>query len=140
MRQMERWTQHPSEHVRRLASEGCRPLLPWGQVLNCFRQDPLPVLKILELLKADPAPYVQKSVANNLNDLSKTTSRVGPSNGLPMVRGNEITNLDRQTWLLWTLLKTGNAQPGAVWPADSGKCEGCGFSTLHPHPFSWEKT
>lgn len=72
MRQMAAWARHDSEHVRRLASEGCRPLLPWGQALRCFQKDPSPVLAVLELLKADPSPYVRKSVANNLNDLSKT--------------------------------------------------------------------
>lgn len=114
MRQMERWTQHPSEHVRRLASEGCRPLLPWGQVLNCFRQDPLPVLKILELLKADPAPYVQKSVANNLNDLSKTHPELVLQTAYRWYGENEITN-----WIVKhgcrTLLKTGNAQALALF-------------------------
>lgn len=72
MRQMAVWARHDNAHVRRLASEGCRPQLPWGQALNCFKKDPLPVLAVLELLKADPSLYVRKSVANNLNDISKT--------------------------------------------------------------------
>ena len=72
MRQMAAWARHGNEHVRRLASEGCRPQLPWGQVLGSFKKDPSPVLGILEQLKADPSPYVRKSVANSLNDISKT--------------------------------------------------------------------
>lgn len=72
MAQMALWTAHENEHVRRLASEGCRPQLPWGQALTRFKEDPTPVLCILERLKADPSPYVRKSVANNLNDISKT--------------------------------------------------------------------
>lgn len=72
MRQMAAWTMSGNEHVRRLASEGCRPSLPWGQALDRFKQDPSPVLGILERLKADLSPYVRKSVANNLNDISKT--------------------------------------------------------------------
>lgn len=72
MRQMAAWARHDHEHVRRLASEGCRPQLPWGQALTSFKKDPSPVLRILEQLKADPSPYVRKSVANNLNDISKT--------------------------------------------------------------------
>ncbi|PNQ87672.1 hypothetical protein [Paenibacillus polymyxa] len=71
MRQMMTWAGHPSEHVRRLASEGCRPRLPWGQALPVFKRDPAPVLAVLELLKADPSLYVRKSVANNLNDIAK---------------------------------------------------------------------
>ncbi|CAK7031395.1 MAG: putative protein YhaZ [Desulfovibrio sp.] len=72
MAQMAAWARHDNEHVRRLASEGCRPALPWGQALARFKKDPLPVLAILEQLKSDPSLYVRKSVANNLNDISKT--------------------------------------------------------------------
>ena len=72
MAQMNVWAKDDNEHVRRLASEGCRPRLPWGQALPGFQKDPSPVLCILEQLKADPSPYVRKSVANNLNDISKT--------------------------------------------------------------------
>ena len=72
MAQMRTWATSDNEHVRRLASEGCRPALPWGQALQSFKKDPSPVLPILEMLKDDPAMYVRKSVANNLNDISKT--------------------------------------------------------------------
>ena len=72
MKQMYKWSGHENEHVRRLSSEGCRPALPWGQALNSFKKDPSPVLPILTQLKTDPSAYVRKSVANNLNDISKT--------------------------------------------------------------------
>ncbi|MCB9640958.1 MAG: DNA alkylation repair protein [Myxococcales bacterium] len=65
------WTQHPNDHVRRLASEGCRPRLPWHMALPDFKRDPSPLLPILEALKDDPSEYVRKSVANNLNDIAK---------------------------------------------------------------------
>jgi len=65
------WTTHPDEHVRRLASEGCRPRLPWADALPALKRDPSPILPILEALKADPSEYVRRSVANNLNDISK---------------------------------------------------------------------
>ncbi|CAH0313484.1 hypothetical protein SRABI80_04603 [Peribacillus frigoritolerans] len=68
---MKGWTNHDDEHVRRLASEGCRPRLPWGQSLPMFKTDPAPVLELLENLKNDPSLYVRKSVANNLNDIAK---------------------------------------------------------------------
>lgn len=71
MRQMLAWAGHPNEHVRRLASEGCRPRLPWGQALPAFKKDPAPIVPVLERLKADPSLYVRKSVANNLNDIAK---------------------------------------------------------------------
>lgn len=64
-------TNHPSPHVRRWCSEGTRPLLPWGKKLHALLDDPSPVWPILEDLKDDPNRYVQKSVANHLNDISK---------------------------------------------------------------------
>jgi len=72
MAQMLAWSKSESGDVRRLASEGCRPALPWAQALLGFKKDPTPILPILEQLKADPDAYVRKSVANNLNDISKT--------------------------------------------------------------------
>ncbi|QBZ83736.1 DNA alkylation repair protein [Hydrogenovibrio crunogenus] len=71
MGQLLKWTQSENEHVRRLASEGCRPRLPWAKALKIFQQDPHPILPILEALKQDDSRYVRKSVANNLNDISK---------------------------------------------------------------------
>ncbi len=71
MCQMATWAKHSNEHVRRLSSEGCRPRLPWGMALPVFKKDPSPVLAILEQLKTDTSLYVRKSVANNLNDISK---------------------------------------------------------------------
>lgn len=64
-------TRHSSPHVRRWCSEGSRPLLPWGKRLSALAEDPSPVWPILEALKDDPERYVQKSVANHLNDISK---------------------------------------------------------------------
>jgi len=65
------WPEDENEHVRRLASEGCRPRLPWGMALPAFKKDPSPILPILEKLKNDESESVRKSVANNLNDISK---------------------------------------------------------------------
>lgn len=66
-----KWCEHPSEHVRRLASEGSRPRLPWGMRLPQYIKNPDPLFAILEKLKADESLYVRRSVANNLNDISK---------------------------------------------------------------------
>lgn len=55
-------------HVRRLASEGIRPYLPWGlRVVLPVDQ----VLQMLDLLHADQTRFVTRSVANTLNDLSR---------------------------------------------------------------------
>jgi 3-methyladenine DNA glycosylase AlkC len=71
MTQMWRWARHPDERVRRLASEGSRPRLPWGTALEEFKRDPSPILPVLELLKDDPSETVTRSVANNLNDIAR---------------------------------------------------------------------
>ncbi|MBN8941894.1 MAG: DNA alkylation repair protein [Rhizobiales bacterium] len=68
---MERWSLDDNEHVRRLASEGARPRLPWSFQLKALMEDPGPVADILDNLKADPSLYVRKSVANHLNDITK---------------------------------------------------------------------
>ncbi|WP_062049425.1 DNA alkylation repair protein [Bacillus sp. JCM 19034] len=65
------WASDENEHVRRLASEGCRPRLPWARPLKQFKKDPTLILPILETLKDDPSEYVRKSVANNINDIAK---------------------------------------------------------------------
>lgn len=71
MDRLRRWASDPSEHVRRLVSEGTRPRLPWAARLPEFQRDPAPVIDLLERLKDDPSPYVLRSVGNNLNDVSR---------------------------------------------------------------------
>ncbi|MBP7140359.1 MAG: DNA alkylation repair protein [Opitutaceae bacterium] len=68
---METWAHDSDEHVRRLASEGSRPRLPWGLRLTELVKDPRPTSPILETLRCDPSLYVRKSVANHLNDITK---------------------------------------------------------------------
>lgn len=62
------WTADSHYHVRRLASEGTRPRLPWCPKINT---PPAAALPILDKLHADPTRFVTRSVANHLNDLSK---------------------------------------------------------------------
>jgi 3-methyladenine DNA glycosylase AlkC len=71
VKEMESWAESSNLHIRRLASEGCRPRLPWAMALPGFKTDPTPILAILEKLKNDESEYVRRSVANNLNDISK---------------------------------------------------------------------
>ncbi|EGT4053470.1 DNA alkylation repair protein [Clostridioides difficile] len=117
MAQMRKWSKHKSEHVRRLASEGCRPQLPWGQAISKFKKDPTPVLPILEQLKTDTSTYVQKSVANNLNDISKTHPDLVISIAKDWYGKNKSTN-----WIVKhgcrTLLKKGNRDVLALFGYD----------------------
>jgi len=71
MPRLHEWAEDADWRVRRLASEGTRPRLPWGLRLQPFVADPSPVLAILERLRADPHEVVRRSVANNLNDIAK---------------------------------------------------------------------
>jgi 3-methyladenine DNA glycosylase AlkC len=71
LQQMITWAEHEHPGVRRLASEGCRPRLPWGLRLHDLVADPGPIFPVLEILKDDPREEIRRSVANNLNDISK---------------------------------------------------------------------
>lgn len=107
MAQMVTWSKSENEHTRRLSCEGCRPALPWGQALGSFKKDPAPILPILEQLKTDVSPHVRKSVANNLNDISKTHPELIVAIAKAWYGKNEDTN-----WIIKhgcrTLLKKGN--------------------------------
>ena len=109
---LQEWTTDPSMHVRRLVSEGTRPRLPWAPVLREFVTDPSPVVALLELLKDDPALYVRRSVANNLNDISKDH----PDTTVEVCKRWMGGATPERAWLvkhaLRTLIKRGN--PGAL--------------------------
>jgi 3-methyladenine DNA glycosylase AlkC len=68
---MRQWAVSDSFHLRRLASEGLRPKLPWATKLDVFIDNPDPVFDLLNLLKEDPVMFVKKSVANHLTDWIK---------------------------------------------------------------------
>lgn len=74
--QMKSWATHDHHQVRRLATEGCRPKLPWAMAIPFLKQDPTPIIPILESLKNDPSESVRRSVANNLNDISKDHPKI----------------------------------------------------------------
>jgi 3-methyladenine DNA glycosylase AlkC len=68
---IEKWANSPNFHLRRLASEGLRPKLPWAPKLDTFIENPAPVFRILDLLMRDDIMFVKKSVANHLTDWIK---------------------------------------------------------------------
>ncbi|WP_055692747.1 DNA alkylation repair protein [Streptomyces prasinus] len=122
MERVARWAHSPSHNVRRLASEGIRPRLPWARTLDVFVKDPRPVLEILEPLRSDPSEYVRKSVANNLNDISKDTPDLALATAL---RWLEESPTPETTWIvkhaLRTLVKKGDQQALAVLGASGGE-------------------
>ncbi len=71
--ELARWSTDSNYHVRRLVSEGTRPLLPWSGRISVDVTTPLP---FLETLHADPTRYVTRSVANHLNDIAKAQPEI----------------------------------------------------------------
>ena len=107
MKYMSRWADSADFKVRRFASDGCRPRLPWASGVPALKKDPALILPILEKLKNDPAEFVRKSVANNLNDISKDHP------GLVLDICNRWQGTSQNTdWIIKhacrTLLKQGN--------------------------------
>lgn len=65
------WTTSDDAAVRRLASEGTRPYLPWAVRVPQIVARPEITVPILDALYRDPDEVVRRSVANHLNDLSR---------------------------------------------------------------------
>lgn len=65
------WTTDPDPGVRRLASEGTRPRLPWAKQVPELKRRPGATAAILAALRGDESEDVRRSVANHLNDVSR---------------------------------------------------------------------
>ncbi len=73
---LNKWARDHDFRVRRLASEGCRPRLPWAKEIKAFNKNPYPCIELLQILRNDDSKYVQKSVANHMNDISKNNPKI----------------------------------------------------------------
>jgi len=106
---MKKLARDKDKNVRRFASEGCRPRLPWAMALPNLKKDPSLILPILELLKNDESEFVRRSVANNLKDISKDHPNLVLKLCKKWQGKSEETN-----WIIKhacrTLLKSGNSQ------------------------------
>lgn len=96
VRQMKKWAGSKNFHLRRLASEGLRPKLPWASKLEIFIEQPHPVFDILEILKEDPVRFVKKSVANHLSDYIK----VNPKAALPLIGRWKRSSNEHTQWII----------------------------------------
>lgn len=110
---MHEWSLDANEHVRRLASEGSRPRLPWSFRLEPVQADPRLAAAILDNLKADSSLYVRKSVANHLNDVTKDH----PEWVLDLIEGWPLEN-PHTAWIakhaLRSLIKQGHPRALAI--------------------------
>lgn len=108
IREMYKWAEDKNHHVRRLASEGSRPRLPWSFKLDEVIKKPSITRPILEILKADTELYVRKSVANHLNDIAKEN----PDYMLEVITSWDKTN-PHTAWIIKhgsrTLIKKGHS-------------------------------
>lgn len=113
MKQMALFAHHSDVNVRRFSSEGSRPKLPWGMGVPLLKQQPQTILPILESLRYDSSDYVRRSVANNLNDISKDH----PSLFISLVKKwhKEEDTLDILRHASRTLLKQGNKEIGTLF-------------------------
>ena len=69
MKAVAEWSRDSDYHVRRLASEGTRPKLPWSPRITLPTHAAIPVL---DSLFSDRSRFVTQSVANHLNDIAGT--------------------------------------------------------------------
>jgi 3-methyladenine DNA glycosylase AlkC len=66
------WVRDPDPNIRRFASELTRPRGVWCAQIEALKAEPWRAQPLLEALRSDDSRYVQNSVANWLNDASKT--------------------------------------------------------------------
>jgi len=138
MKQMLHWANSDNHHVRRLATEGCRPRLPWAISLPAFKNNPEPVLTILKTLMKDNSEYVRRSVANNLNDISK-------DNPETVLRWSEkwLGDTKETDWIIKhacrSLLKQGNTQALSLFGFSDSKHIKLGLFKVQPKVTLGEK-
>ena len=114
LERMQRWCSHPDARVRRLASEGARPLLPWARRVSHLVDDPALTVPLIDALAGDADEVVRRSAANHLNDLS----RLDPALAIEVARRWQSRSLvDGERTVnrgLRTLVKQGHPQAMAL--------------------------
>jgi 3-methyladenine DNA glycosylase AlkC len=91
-----RWANSKNFHLRRIASEGLRPKLPWATKLDTWNENPKPVFEILDILKEDEVKFVKKSVANHLRDWVK----VNPKEAQKVIAKWSKSKNEHTKWIL----------------------------------------
>ena len=125
------WATHDHRRVRRLASEGSRPRLPWGMALRELKKDPSPLTPILLELTNDSCEAVRRSVANSLNDIAKDNPDYVISFAKTHINKSEHTNkLIKHACR--TLLKQANPEVLELFGFESKGIETSNFDITTP--------
>ena len=100
------WKKDSNPHVRRLVSEATRPRLPWAKNIKPIDSNLSRNIRLIYSLRMDDSPYVRKSVANHLNDIS----RIDPELFIKTIQ--RMKNSKKEQWVkrhaARTLLKQGH--------------------------------
>lgn len=126
------WSKDDNYHVRRLASEGTRPLLPWAKRIDIKVKD---VLSVLDTLHADRTRYVTRSVANHVNDISKIEPKLAVGiikkwQRLRRLKENELRYISQHA--LRTLIKEGHTEAFKLLGYQSPELKVSSFKLKNP--------
>ena len=106
------WTRSGDEHLRRLASEGTRPLLPWARRVPAILEAPRSTVPIIDALHRDESETVRRSAANHLNDLSRHQPDLAVEVASGWLDNPDDATLRTVRHAMRTLVKKGH--PGAL--------------------------
>ncbi|WEO77265.1 DNA alkylation repair protein [Cryobacterium sp. SO2] len=104
------WTGSPDPAVRRLASEGTRPFLPWAIRVPAILAEPAATLPVLHALYRDDDEVVRRSVANHLNDLSRQQPDLVTATTAAWLAAPDANTAPLVRHALRSLVKKGNPQ------------------------------
>jgi 3-methyladenine DNA glycosylase AlkC len=131
LKKLSKWIEDENVHIRRWVSEGTRPILPWGGKIQAFIENPI-TLNLIEKLKYDEELYVRKSVANHLNDISKSHPQLVVETLKRWEAKAPKTHVEKIRWIkkhsLRTLIKNGH--PEALALMGASKQVDCKISKL----------
>lgn len=104
----ETWRAHEDSAVRRLASEGTRPKLPWAKQVRPLVLAPGRTRPILDALYRDESETVRRSVANHLNDVSRLQPETAVATATAWAAAPDVETPSVIRHAMRTLVKAGD--------------------------------
>lgn len=121
------WAEHKSEHVRRLASEGCRPQLPWGQALASFQAESVAGAANSRAAESGSLAVCSEKRGEQPERYFQDASRACAGNGAPLAGAERDHRRNPQTWLPDIAEKGKSGSAGAVWTGGECQCKDGGI-------------